>query len=153
LVLTPAVSTRHLGRLDTVRAVSGPGISSDRVRAIDVFSELSDDELEQVASLAREHRFERGDELIHHDAWPDDMLALEEGEVEVRRDGDVVATLSAGCVVGERGVLRRALRNADVVAVTPVRVLYFHRNKVRSLRDDLPEIDGRLQALADERNG
>src|SRR3954453_9544353 len=38
-------------------------------------------------------------------------------------------------------VLRRPLRNADVVAVTPVRVLYFHRNKVRDMRDDLPEID------------
>ena len=132
--------------------MSESSISPERVRAIDVFSDLSDEDLRQVAALAREHRFDRGDELIHHDAWPDDMLALEDGEVEVRRDGDVVATLKAGCVVGERGVLRRALRNADVVATTPVRALYFHRNKVRTLRDDLPEIDDRLQALAAERD-
>jgi CRP/FNR family transcriptional regulator, cyclic AMP receptor protein len=130
---------------------SQQNISSDRVRTIDVFSRLSDEELEHVAALARQHEFEPGDELIHHDAWPDDMLALEEGEVEVRRDGDVVAKLHAGCVVGERGVLRRALRNADVVATTPVRVLYFHRNKIRNLRDDLPEIDERLKALAEQR--
>jgi len=132
--------------------VSETGVARERVRAIDVFSELSDDDLAQVASLAREHRFEQGDELIHHDEWPDDLLALEEGDVEVRRDGEIVATLSAGCVVGERGVLRRALRNADVVAATPVRVLYFHRNKVRTLREDLPEIDERLWALAAQRD-
>jgi CRP-like cAMP-binding protein len=69
----------------------------------------------------------------------------------VRQDGDVIATLTPGCVVGERGVLRRALRNADVVAKTPVKVLFFHRNKVRALRDDVPEIDQKLQQLADER--
>jgi CRP-like cAMP-binding protein len=132
--------------------VSETSITPDRVRAIDVFSGLSDEELRQVAALAREHTFEPGKELIHHDDWPDDMLALEDGEVEVRRDGDVVATLKAGCVVGERGVLRRALRNADVVAKTEVRALYFHRNKVRTLRADVPEIDDRLQALAAERS-
>jgi CRP-like cAMP-binding protein len=132
--------------------MSEMGVSPERVRAIDVFSELSDEDLAEVASLARQHRFERGDELIHHDEWPDDLLALEEGDVEVHRDGEIVATLSAGCVVGERGVLRRALRNADVVAATPVRVLYFHRNKVRTLREDLPEIDERLWALAAQRD-
>ena len=132
--------------------MSESSISPDRIRGIDVFSDLSDEELRQVATLAREHTFDPGEELIHHDAWPDDMLALEDGEVEVRRDGDVVARLKAGCVVGERGVLRRALRNADVVATKPVRALYFHRNKVRTLRDDLPEIDERLQALAAERS-
>jgi CRP/FNR family transcriptional regulator, cyclic AMP receptor protein len=132
--------------------VSETSISPDRVRAIDVFSGLSDGELRQVAALAREHTFDAGKELIHHDDWPDDMLALEDGEVEVRRDGDVVATLSAGCVVGERGVLRRALRNADVVAVSPVKVLFFHRNKVKTLREDVPEIDERLQQLAEQRD-
>ncbi len=128
------------------------GISADRIKAIDVFAELPDDKLEQVAQLAQEREYEQEDELLHHGEWPDDLLALEDGEVEVRRDGDTVATLKAGCVVGERGVLRRALRNADVVAKTPVKVLFFHRNKVRTLRDDVPEIDERLRQLADERS-
>lgn len=133
--------------------MSDQSISVDRIRGIDVFSELGDDELEQVAALAQERTYDDGKELLHHDDWPDDLLALEEGKVEVRRDGDVIATLNAGCVVGERGVLKRALRNADVVAVTPVRVLFFHRNKVKTLRKDVPEIDERLQQLAAQREG
>ena len=133
--------------------MSEQSISVDRIRGIDVFSELGDDELKQVAALAQERTYDDGKEILHHDDWPDDLLALEEGKVEVRRDGDVIATLNAGCVVGERGVLKRALRNADVVAVTPVRVLFFHRNKVRTLRKDVPEIDQRLQELAAQREG
>ena len=131
--------------------MSDQSISVDRIRGIDVFSQLGDDGLEQVAALAQERTYDEGKELLHHDDWPEDLLALEEGKVEVRRDGDVLATLEAGCVVGERGVLRRALRNADVVAITPVRVLFFHRNKVRTLREGVPEIDERLQALAESR--
>jgi CRP-like cAMP-binding protein len=126
-------------------------ISIDRVRSIDVFADLSEDELEEVAGAASERSYEEGKELLHHEEWPQELLVLEDGEVEVRSHGDALARLGAGCVVGERGVLRRALRNADVVAATPVRVLYFHRNKVRRLREDIPEIDERLRAIAEER--
>ena len=129
----------------------GNTVSVERVQAIDVFSELSGADLEEVASLARAHSYEEGQELLHHGTWPEDLLALEEGDVEVRRDGEVLARVGPGCVVGERGVLHRALRNADVVAATPVKVLYFHRNKVRRLRDDVPVIGDRLRAIADER--
>ena len=127
------------------------GISADRIKAIDVFADLPDDKIAQVAELAQERTYEQEEELLHHGEWPDDLLALEDGQVEVRPDGDVVATLQSGCVVGERGGLRRALRNADVVAKTDVRVLFFHRNKIRALRDDVPEIDEKLQQLADAR--
>lgn len=126
-------------------------VSSDRVRAIGAFSDLSDDDLDEVASLAQAREYDEGSEILHQEEWPEDLIALEEGEVEVRRDGDVVATLKSGCVVGERGVLRRALRNADVVATTPVKVLFFHRNKVMTLRRDVPEIDETLQAIAEQR--
>jgi CRP/FNR family cyclic AMP-dependent transcriptional regulator len=132
--------------------MTGDGsISTDRVRAIDVFADLSEDGLEEVARLARERDYDEGSDLLHQEDWPEDLLALEEGTVEVRRGDEVVATLEPGCVVGERGVLRRALRNADVVAATPVKVLFFHRNKITTLRRDVPEIDERLQAVAAER--
>ena len=128
-------------------------ISPDRIKAIDVFSSLSDEDLERAASLAKAREYDKDDELVAIDDWPADLLAIETGEVEVRRHGDVVAKLGAGDVVGERGVVRRAVRNADVVAVTPVKALFFHLNKVKTLRDDIPEIDERLRAIADERDG
>lgn len=126
-------------------------VSIERVQAIDVFSDLSESDLEEVASLAKPREYAEGSEILHQEEWPEDLIALEDGEVEVRRDGNVLATLHAGCVVGERGVLRRALRNADVVAASPVKVLFFHRNKVMTLRKDVPEIDEGLKAIAEQR--
>lgn len=128
-------------------------VSADRIKTIDAFQGLSDDDLERVASLARPRDYEPGDEILRQDEWPEDLLAIEEGTVEVRRDGEVLAELGDGCVVGERGVIRRSLRNADVVAATPVKALFFHLNKVRSLRKDVPELDDKLQAIADQREG
>ena len=126
-------------------------ITAERVKSIDAFSELSDDALAEVASLARERNYREGDELLHHGEWPDDLLAVEEGTVEVRKGDEVLAELGAGTVVGERGVLERALRNADVVAASPVRALYFHRNKIQRLKRDMPELAEKLQELASER--
>jgi Cyclic nucleotide-binding domain len=127
------------------------GIAPDRIRAIDVFSELSAEELEEVASLARERQYDAGEDLLQQDYRPDDLLALEAGEVEVRRHGQALTKLSGGCVVGERGVVRNALRNADVVALGSVKVLYFPMDKLRTLRRDVPEIDQGLKELAEER--
>jgi CRP/FNR family transcriptional regulator, cyclic AMP receptor protein len=128
------------------------GIGPDRIRAIGVFSDLPERQLEEVATLARARTHDAGAELLHHNRWPDNLLALEEGEVEVRRHGERLAKLSSGCVVGERGVVENALRNADVIAVTPVKLLFFPMDKLRTLRRDVPEIDRELKHLADERD-
>ena len=128
-------------------------VSTERIKKIDAFEDLSGDDLEKVAALARPRDYAPGDEILRQDEWPEDLLAIEEGTVEVRRDGEVLAELGDGCVVGERGVIRRSLRNADVVAATPVKALFFHLNKVKSLRRDLPELDEKLQAIAGQRDG
>jgi CRP-like cAMP-binding protein len=126
-------------------------IGPDRIRAIDVFSQLSAGELEEVAALARERQYDAGDDLLQQDYRPDDLLALESGEVEVSRHGQALAKLTGGCVVGERGVVRNVLRNADVVALGSVKVLYFPMDKLRTLRRDVPDIDQTLKELAEER--
>jgi CRP-like cAMP-binding protein len=79
------------------------------------------------------------------------LLAPEEGEVEVRRHGERVATLSGGCVVGERGVVLNALRTADVRATSAVSALYFPMDRVRPLRRDVPDIDEHLRGLIEQR--
>ena len=63
-----------------------------------------------------------------------------------------MATLGSGDVVGEAGVLRRALRNATVVATAPVKVIFFAHTDVDRLRKSVPDLDERLQAILDERS-
>ena len=56
-----------------------------------------------------------------------DVLAIEEGTARVDRDGEHVAELGPGDVVGEMGVLERAQRNATVVATSPMLPGHAHR--------------------------
>jgi CRP-like cAMP-binding protein len=70
---------------------------------------------------------ERGDELV----------ILLEGEVEVRHDDTVLATLGPGDHFGEMALLDdSARRSASVVAVTPVVVAYVSRHHFDALLDE-----------------
>ena len=75
-----------------------------------------------------------GEELVTAGTSPYQLFAIEEGSLEVRRDGERLATLGAGEVVGERGIVEQGLRNASAVAT------------------DHPEVEQRREILA-ERGG
>ena len=123
-----------------------------RLKKMDLFSTLSEQELDQVAAAAEEMSVDEGRELIVDNTAAYKLLAIEEGTARVDRDGETVATLAAGEVVGETGLLGRSRRNAAVVATSPMRLIYFSGSGVRHLRKQIPDLDERLQALAAERS-
>jgi CRP/FNR family transcriptional regulator, cyclic AMP receptor protein len=127
-------------------------VDSARLKTIDVFASLPDDELERLASMAEETSLDEGDELVRAGTWPYQLFAIEEGTVEVRRDAETVAKLGEGDVVGETGVVKRGLRNATVVATSPVRVFFFTHTQVKQMRRDLPDLDERLQTILEQRS-
>ncbi len=124
-----------------------------RLKRIDLFASLSDDELEPLVRLAQEATVKEGAKLVSAGTWSYQMFALEEGSVEVQRHGDTVATLQAGDVVGETGAVGRALRNATVIATSPLRVIFFTQADIDRLRKQIPDLDERLQKLLGERGG
>jgi CRP/FNR family transcriptional regulator, cyclic AMP receptor protein len=128
-------------------------VDTSRLKNIGMFSSLSDDELERLATLAREASADPGDVIVRAGTFPYQLFAIEEGTAEVRRDGEAIAELGAGEVVGETGVMKRGLRNAEVVATEPVRLIFFTQDQVRKLRRDMPELEQRLQSLLEERGG
>lgn len=69
-----------------------------------------------------------------------------EGAVEVRRDGDLIATLEAGEVIGEVAILNRRLRSATVTAASTLSVLHFGRETVERLYAEVPAVRAALQA-------
>jgi len=109
-----------------------------RLRKIDVFSDLSDEELRHIAGLAAEVSVPAGKELVREGDYSYDVLAIEEGEAEVTKDGRHVADLGPGAVVGEMGVLERAQRSATVVAKTPMLLVTLTGWDVRRLSKSAP---------------
>ncbi len=116
-----------------------------------LFSALAPEHLHELArSTTRVHEpkgmifskeGERGDELV----------VLLDGNVEVRRDGAVLATLGPGDHFGEMALLDdTARRSATVVAVTPVVVAYVSRHHFDTLLADNPAVgDAVAQVLRD----
>ncbi len=95
----------------------------NRLKAIPVFAALDDQQLRTIATFAGETSVPEGKELVKEGDYAYELIAIEEGEANVVRDGKQVATLSQGDFFGEIGVLERTLRTATVVAATPMRLV------------------------------
>jgi CRP/FNR family transcriptional regulator, cyclic AMP receptor protein len=124
----------------------------DRLKQIDLFAPLPDEAVERYAAMADETSIEEGEELARAGTWPYQLFAIEEGTVEIRRDGDTIAKLGPGDVVGETGVVKRGLRNADVVATSPVKAIFFTQDQVKRMRRDMPDLDEKLHELLEQRS-
>jgi CRP/FNR family cyclic AMP-dependent transcriptional regulator len=126
-------------------------VDAARLREIDLLSTLPEEDLDRLAGVVDEVSIEEGETLVRAGTPPAQLFIIEDGTVQVRRDDDVVAKLGPGDVVGERGVVERGLRNATVVATSPVRAVFLTGDQLRQLQQDHPEVEQRLRAILDER--
>jgi len=120
-----------------------------RLTAIPLFSELTARESERLAAFATETSVPEGEFLVREGEFSTELIAIEEGTAEVLRGGARLATLAAGDVVGEIGLLRREPRNADVVATSPMRVFKLTHWEIRRMS---PDTVRRLTELIEQRS-
>jgi CRP-like cAMP-binding protein len=127
-------------------------VDASRLKKIDVFSDLPDDALEVLAERAQEASADEGDVVIKAGAFADQLLAIEDGTVEVERKGDKVADLGPGDVIGEAGVVKHALRNATVKATSQLKALLIAHSDIKQIRRDNPDFDERIKKMSEERS-
>ena len=119
-----------------------------RLRQIGVFADMSETDLRRIAAFATEDSAPEGSTLIREGDYSTELIAIEEGTAEVLHDGRRVATLGPGDVCGETGVLERGLRNASVLATSPVRIVRLTTWDIKRLT---PETVGKLRDLVVQR--
>jgi CRP/FNR family transcriptional regulator, cyclic AMP receptor protein len=120
------------------------------LRFLGTFADATDEELRGLVEAGYVVSVPRGWSLIWDRTPADKAYVVLSGEVEVRRDGEVIARLGAGDVIGELAILRRQLRSATVVATTPLTVLHFGRESVERLYADVPVFRDALDRAAGE---
>ena len=119
-----------------------------RLKAIPIFSELSDEEAKRLAAFATETSVADGQILMKQGDYSVELIAIEEGTADVVRDGDKIASLKQGDLIGEIGLFERRPRSADVIATSPMRVLKLTHWEIRRMSDDTVD---RIKQLIDER--
>jgi CRP/FNR family transcriptional regulator, cyclic AMP receptor protein len=126
-------------------------IEPERLRALPLFGDLDAYDLSHIARWVEEATAEPGELLIEQGTMPYELFVIEEGTVDVVRDGEPIASLGAGDVVGEIALLGQHRRIASVVARTPVRVLTLHVDALQEITAEMPELGDELRELMDRR--
>ena len=119
----------------------------DRLRELPLFGELDHHDLSIVARWVKEVELSDGDLLFEQGSMPRELFVLERGGAEVSHDGDHIASLGPGDVVGEMALLKLQRRWATVRAVGEVRAATLDSDGLAAITEEMPELGERLREI------
>jgi CRP-like cAMP-binding protein len=126
-------------------------MDASKLKSVELFSSLSDEELERIAQWTDEVEIDTGHHLIRQDGFGYEFFVILEGSAEVM-DGEVhLADMTAGEFFGEIGIGHSPRRTASVRATTPMRLLVMGRPEYLSMSSQLPSVAERIQKRIAER--
>jgi CRP/FNR family transcriptional regulator, cyclic AMP receptor protein len=120
----------------------------NRLKAIPLFSHLSDEEANRLAAFATETSAAEGQILMKQGDYAVELIAIEEGSADIIQDGKKVASLGKGDLIGEMALFNREPRNADVIATSPMRLLKLTHWEIRRMSDETVE---RIKEVVEQR--
>jgi small-conductance mechanosensitive channel len=117
----------------------------DMLRGVDLFSVLSEEEMNEMAERLQYAPFARGDVITKQGNIPHWLYIVAFGEVEVRYEPphgapQTISTLRAGQFFGEMALLTGEMRTATVVALTDVECYRLDGKSFQGLLLRRPEI-------------
>jgi len=108
-----------------------------RLRRHEAWAHLSDEQIFDLARAVHFERHARGSRILAHGTPGEDLYALEEGEVIIRRATAYgtfpLATLGPGALFGEISFLTHGERSGDVIATQPTSLLRFDAEELEHL--------------------
>ena len=120
-----------------------------RIRSLPMFAGCTKDELDEIDRLTDEIRVPKGRTVIRQGDLGQEFALIVEGEADIVKDGQVVATIGPGSYFGEVALLDSITRTASVVAATDLVLEVLDRRGFNTLLDDLPRLSrSMLRGLA-----
>ena len=120
------------------------GKTEEWLAKVPLFNGLSKKQLREVSSLATRLDEPAGTLLTKEGRVGNEFIIVLEGEIEVRRGDEVVATRGPGSYVGEIALIDNRPRTATVIAQTPVVIEVIGRREFRTLLADAPELQAEI---------
>ena len=122
------------------------GSIDEQLAAVPLFEGLSKKQLSQISSLMTPLDIAAGRVLAHQGESGREFMILLEGEIEVAREGKVIAVRGAGDYVGEIALLDERPRTATLTARTDIVVEVLNRAEFSSLLAEAPELSRQIRA-------
>jgi CRP/FNR family transcriptional regulator, cyclic AMP receptor protein len=122
------------------------GSTDERLARVPLFDGVSKKHLAQISNLMTPVDLAAGDVLARQGEIGREFVILIEGEVDVARDGKVIAVRGPGDYIGEIALLDNQPRTATVTAKTDVAAEVLNRAEFASLLAAAPELSSRLMA-------
>ena len=120
-------------------------MDASKLKSVELFSSLSNEDLERIAQWTDEVEIDTGHHLIRQDGFGYEFFVILEGSAEVM-DGEVhLADMTAGEFFGEIGIGHSPRRTASVRATTPMRLLVMGRPEFLSMSSQLPSVAERME--------
>lgn len=126
-----------------------PEVQEDLTRVTDFDAEL----IKTLAAVGTPVNIPQGWSIIMESTPADSAYIVLDGNVEIRKSGEVLASLGPGDVFGEIALVNHRLRNASVIASTTIRALRLEDEAVRALIEQDSSFADTLRTTADERLG
>lgn len=123
----------------------------DDLRHIALFATMSNADLARLARLGEAVDAEPGALLMDQGDVGLECFLVLEGEAGIVSNGQHLATIGAGSVVGEMALVGHRPRNASVVAQTPMRLLSFDVAHFKRLLEDMPQARDYIFQLLEDR--
>jgi CRP-like cAMP-binding protein len=108
----------------------------NRLKAIPLFSQLSEQEAKRLAAFASETSVANGQILMQQGDYSNDLIAIEEGTARVEKDGKEIGSVGAGDLIGEIGLLSNDPRSASVIATSPMLVFKLTHWEIRRMSNE-----------------
>ena len=128
-------------------------MDATQLKRIPLFADASDEELAKVAAFAQSKEVPEGEVVVEEGGFSRELLAIEDGTVEVTREGEHIADLGPGELFGEAGMLDDEMRSATVVAKSRLKLISLGHFEVQRLKKDAPQIYGKIEQLVEEHKG
>jgi CRP/FNR family transcriptional regulator, cyclic AMP receptor protein len=121
----------------------------EALRRATLFEGLSRKQLVQLARVSEDLEVPAGKVLCKEGEVGQEFFVIIDGEAEVTKNGERLATRGAGEFFGEIALLEQTQRMATVTAQTPLRFFVLTRRDFRQLIRDNPGVELKvLQAVA-----
>jgi CRP-like cAMP-binding protein len=125
---------------------------SDELSGLPVLAGLERKAVQALASSGRVVHLPAQWALVTESQPADSCYVLLSGETEVRQHGSVVATLTAGALVGEAALVQHRTRNATVVTTSEVRALRLGFEELSAVFAQHPAVEKAFRAEWDKRS-